>query len=154
MPGLGQENGELVPAKPCNDVRLARAGLDDVGRLDEGAAAEQVAVGIVDSLETVEIDEEQRQRPAAAHRALRFLAKGVVEVPRVEELGEVVGDRQRLGASHAEGVRQRIGRGLEQADDRVVQARRHDRQPTRPATVDADEDTDDGTVDDERPAER
>ena len=127
---------------------------DDVGRLDEGAAAEQVAVGVVDLLEAVQVDEEQRQRPAAAHRALGFLAKRVVQVPRVVELGQVVGDRQRLGASDAERVRQRIGRRLEQADDRVGQARRHDRQPARPATVDADQDADDRAVGDERPAER
>ncbi len=86
------------------------------GRLDERAAAEQVPVRVVDALESVQIDEEQRQRPAAAHGALGLLAERVVQVAGVVELRQVVGDRQGLGARDAQRVGQREGGRLEQPE--------------------------------------
>ena len=53
---------------------------------------------IVDRLEAVEIDEQQRQRPPAARRALGFPPQHLVQIARVVQVREVVGDRQRLGA--------------------------------------------------------
>ena len=119
---------EWAPSTPVSGSRMANSSppnratmsvsralrADDVGRFDERPAAEQVAVGVVDALEAVQIDEQQRQRPAAAHRALGLLAQDLVQVPRVVELGQVVGDRQRLGARDAQRVGQRVGRRLEQ----------------------------------------
>ena len=64
--GLGQHDGELVAAEPRHDVGFARAAADHGGRLDERSAAVQVIVGVVDVLEAVEVEEEHRQRPAAA----------------------------------------------------------------------------------------
>ena len=64
--GFGQHDCELVAAEPRHDVGFPRAATDDGGRLDERAAAVQVIVGVVDALEAVEVEEEQRQRPAAA----------------------------------------------------------------------------------------
>ena len=73
--GFRQQDRELVAAEPGHDVGFAGAASNDGGRLDERPAAQQVAVGVVDPLEPVQIDEEQRQRPAAAHGALRLLAR-------------------------------------------------------------------------------
>ena len=77
------------------------------GRLDQRAAAGQVAVRVVDRLEPVEIDEQQRQRPAAARGALGFPAQHLVQVARVVQLRQVVGDRQRLGALQPQRVVER-----------------------------------------------
>jgi hypothetical protein len=56
-----------------------------------------MAVPVVDLLEAVEVGKQQRQRPAAAQGALGFAAEHQVEVAGIEEPGEVVSDRQRLG---------------------------------------------------------
>ena len=45
---------------------------DDGRRLDQRLAAGEVAVGVVDLLEAVEVEEQQRQRPAAARRRAWF----------------------------------------------------------------------------------
>ena len=70
--GVGQDQRELVAAEPRDDVGFARARADHRRRFDQRPAAEQMPVGVVDRLEAVEIDEQQRQRPAAARGALGF----------------------------------------------------------------------------------
>ena len=73
---------------------------------------------VVDRLEAVEVDEQQRQRPAASRRALGFAAQHLRQVARVVQLRQVVGDRQRLGALHAQRVVERDGAGLERQQQR------------------------------------
>ena len=70
--GIGQHERELVAAEARDDVGFARAAANHRRRFDQRAAAEQMPVGVVDALEPVEIDEQQRQRPAAARRPLGF----------------------------------------------------------------------------------
>ncbi len=91
--GIGQDQREFVPAEPRDDVRFAGAAADDGGGLDERAAAAQMAVTVVNRLEPVEIDEKQRQGPAATGGALGFTPQDRVQVPRVVEARQVVGDR-------------------------------------------------------------
>ena len=55
------------------------------GRLDQRPAAAQMAVRVVDRLEAVEVEEQQRQRPAAARGALGFPPQHLVQVARVVE---------------------------------------------------------------------
>ena len=83
--GVGQHERELVAAEPRHDVRFARAAADDRGRLDQRPAAGQVSVRVVDRLEAVEIDKQQRQRPAAAGRALGFPPQDAIQIARVVE---------------------------------------------------------------------
>ena len=68
-------------------------------RLDQRPAAGEMAMHVVDRLEPVEIHEQQRQRPAAARRALDLAPQRLIQIPRVVQLRQVVGDRQRLRAS-------------------------------------------------------
>ena len=98
---VGQDQRELVAAEARHDVGLARAQANQPRGLDQRPAAVEVAVRVVDRLEPVEIDEQQRQRPAAARGALGFTAQHLRQVARVVELRQIVGDRQRLGALHA-----------------------------------------------------
>ena len=74
---------------------------------DERAASAQVPISVVHRLEPVEVQEQQRQRTAAARRALRFAVQHLVQVARVVEARQVVGDRQRLDATQ---VQQRVER--------------------------------------------
>ena len=96
--GFGQDQRELVAAEPRHDVRFPRAARMTAAASTSARLPEQVAVGVVDRFEPVQVDEQQRERPAAAHRALGFPAQRLVQVARVVELRQVVGDRQRLGA--------------------------------------------------------
>ena len=95
--GVGQHDGELVAAEAGDDVGLTRRAANHPGGLDQRPAAGQVAVRVVDALEAVEVDEQQRQRPAAARRPLGLATQHLVQIARVVQLCEVVGDRERLG---------------------------------------------------------
>ncbi|MEZ5283409.1 MAG: hypothetical protein R2712_01105 [Vicinamibacterales bacterium] len=79
--GVEQDDRELVATPNGNDVGLAHRPPDDGRCLDEGAAAGQVAVGVVDGLEPVQVQEEQRERPARARCALGFPSQDVIQIP-------------------------------------------------------------------------
>src|SRR4051794_40448903 len=51
---------------------------------------------IVHAFESVEVEEDDRQRDAVALAALDLASDVQVQVARVEELGEIVGDRELL----------------------------------------------------------
>jgi hypothetical protein len=54
------DDGELVAAEPGRGVARADLGAQPVGELDEHGVAGLVAVGVVDRLEVVEVDQQQR----------------------------------------------------------------------------------------------
>ena len=134
-----QDQRELVAAEARDHVRLARAQADDAGRFDQRAAPEQMAVRVVDRLEPVEIDEQQRQRPAAARRALGLAAQHLREIARVVQLRQIVGDRQRLRPLHAERVLERDRARLEPAEQRRERARRKTGRAPRGDAIDGHE---------------
>ena len=76
------------------------------------------------ALEAVEVDEQQRQRTAAARGALGFPAQDLRQIARVVELRQVVGDRQRFGARDAQRVFERDGARLERREQRRLGRRR------------------------------
>ena len=89
----GQQRDELVATVAEAGVFRAEHALHQAANLGEQAAADQVAVGVVDLLEVVEVDEQQAELVAAIGCRDRdlFVQQGV-EVARVEEAGAVVGD--------------------------------------------------------------
>src|SRR5688500_10868842 len=95
--GIREHQREFVAAEPGDDIRFTRADPDHGRRLDERRAPGGGAVRVGDRLEPVQIDEEQRQGPAASRRALGLATEHLREISRVVELGEVVGHRQRFG---------------------------------------------------------
>ncbi len=123
--------------------RITRAGLD------QRLAARQVAVAVVDLLEAVQIQEQQRQRPAVARGALGLTPQRLVEVARVVQPGQVVGDRQSLRLLQRERVIERNRRRLEDGAQRrgpatapapALAPRRWDRgRPARRRSVPADQ---------------
>ena len=58
---VGQYDCELIATKPGDDVGFTRATANDRCGFHERPASSLVPVHIVDSLETVEVQEEQRQ---------------------------------------------------------------------------------------------
>ena len=119
--GVREDQGEFVAAEPGDDVGFTGAVADDGARLDERLAARQVAVGVVDRLEAVQVEEQHRQRPLAAHGALGLLPQHLVEVARIRQQRQVVGHRQRLGALQRQGVVEGDGRDLEHRPERQQQ---------------------------------
>src|SRR5437762_1912117 len=95
--GVRKDQRELVAAKPGYDIGFAGAFTNDGSGLDKCLAASKMTVLVVDRFEAVQVEEDHRQRSLAAHRALRFLTKYLVEVARVRQQREVVGDRERFG---------------------------------------------------------
>jgi hypothetical protein len=90
----------------------------DVPDLAQHLAAGEVAVGVVDALEVVEVEEEQRQVLALLAAAADLLGKRDVEVAVVEQAGEVVALGDLLGLTGVEHVLDRdrdvAGEDLEQ----------------------------------------
>ena len=97
---------------------------------------------VVDRLETVEVDEQQRQRPAAARRTLGLAPQDLIEVARVVQVREVVGHRERLGALEQPRVVERDGRRLEQHANRLQERRREPRLARRRLPIERDQGAD------------
>ena len=53
-----------------------------------------MAVRVVDRLEVIEVEEDQRQRPLVAARTLELALQLLVELALVEDLGQAVADGQ------------------------------------------------------------
>ena len=63
----GQQQQELVPAPPSDDIAAAHDRHGNPGDLAEGGVARVVTVGVVVALEVVEVEEHDGQRFTAAH---------------------------------------------------------------------------------------
>ena len=98
----------------------ARPAARIAAHLGERARAGQVAVLVVDPLEAVEVEEDHRQRDAVALAALDLAAEVEVQVARVEQPREVVGDRELLGALEQDRV---LDRDRARLDERQHAAR-------------------------------
>src|SRR5215471_15130933 len=79
-PGLGQDDGKLVASEPGRYVGFARACADQRSRFHKCTAADQVSVRVVDTLESVQIDEQQRERAAATRRTLGLPPQHLIQV--------------------------------------------------------------------------
>ena len=90
--GVGQDDGELVAAHPVGEVRAAARGPDRVGQRLQALVAGLVAVRVVDGLEVVDVEEQERQRHAGARERPAARARGLVEGAMVAQPGERVGD--------------------------------------------------------------
>ncbi len=83
--GLGQQDQELVAAPAEDQVRLAHARRQIVRHELEHPVPDRVAAHVVDLLEPVDVDQEDRERAPVAARARELAADHVVEVVAVVE---------------------------------------------------------------------
>jgi len=77
---------------------------------------------VVDALETIQIEDQQRQRATISHGPGNLLTKVLIEGPRIEEASQRIGRREegklvRIVSEHATEQRERHRRGS--ADVRV-----------------------------------
>ena len=91
--GVGDQ-GELVAAQPGHQLIGAGVGPQAVADLREEEVAGVVAQGVVEVLEAVEVDDEERDRPAMALRRLQPLGELGGEGAAIDQAGERVGLRQ------------------------------------------------------------
>ena len=112
MRGAGEDERELVAAEPAGDVAAARDVGEHLGDTAQHSVAGQVAVGVVDALEPVEVDEQQsRWRRTlrggdlvAEHLGERGTVgqrrERVTGGPRLEDRGELLDVARRRGGEH------------------------------------------------------
>ena len=99
--GADEHDGELVASVAGERIDVAHALLEHACQAAQGLRADQVAVDVVDVLETVEVEEEDRQGVAVALRALDLVLDrleqiaGVVGVRHVVDEGPLLGHRVR-----------------------------------------------------------
>lgn len=85
------EQGELLAADAGHHVDPPALLSEHPREGEQGAIAEPVAEAIVESLEAVEIADQERERHAVAARALELGGEVLVKAAPVEETGERVG---------------------------------------------------------------
>ena len=84
---VSQDNDEFIAAQAGNDVRCARTGADAARRLRQHAVAGSVTQRVVNFLEAVKIDKQQRQRHAATLMLANFLRQALAEHAPVWQTG-------------------------------------------------------------------
>ena len=68
--GLGEDQHEFLAAVAADDVARPQVAGEDLGDAAQDDVAALVAVGVVDHLEVVDVDEGDPQRAVVARRAL------------------------------------------------------------------------------------
>ncbi len=90
------EDGELVAAQAGRDIAGADVLGDDSGQVCDHDVADAVTVFVVDRLQPVDIQHNQRERLLAHPGAGKRLLEALVEVAPVVELGQLVVGRHLL----------------------------------------------------------
>ena len=72
--GAGQDSGEFLTAVAADDVGLAEPLAQQAGETFDDPVAYQVAVGIIDRLEVINIYQGERQRAVVTARPRYFCA--------------------------------------------------------------------------------
>lgn len=91
---LGQQDGELLPAVSTEEVVPSQAGQGHGGKGSQDGVADQVAVGIVDPLEIVEVRHQQGEGSPGAAVARDLLLGEIEEGAAVEDLRQGIEGRQ------------------------------------------------------------
>ena len=115
--GLLQNDHELVAAEPRHDVARTQRAAQPAADLHQQHVAGVVAQRIVDDLEPVEIDEQQRKLPLVARGGLDRAAQHAVEHLAVGQTGQAVVRRQILDPL--------VGPGLFVGAVEILQRKRH-----------------------------
>ena len=92
----GQDDGQLLAAVAGGLVDLAGGLAQHAGHLAQDEIALLVAVGVVDVLEVVEVEQHEAQRLAEALGALDLGGHGLLEAAAIEQAGQLVGHRLAL----------------------------------------------------------
>jgi hypothetical protein len=89
--GVGQDARKLLAAVARHHIgRTIQAALQCLGSAAQAVIARLVPVEIVEALEEVDVEQQQRQRRAVAPRTLPLVEQSLVEVTPVEDAREAV----------------------------------------------------------------
>jgi len=127
--GVGQYSQHFLAAEAHGEVGWAQRIADQAGGGRQRHVADDVAVGIVELLEVVEVDHDDRQAAAGAGRARRQLRQHVIEPGAVVQARERVVERQ-LAVEFAQllaPAQQRIGGADAEREQAQQIARQHAR---------------------------
>jgi hypothetical protein len=97
---LRKQDAELLAAEARRHVVVAQLLAEDLGDALQDGVAGEVAVGVVDVAEQVEVGHDHRHRPVEARRPRELVGEDVREVARVEEARLRVDARLRLQLRH------------------------------------------------------
>ena len=103
--GLGQDQHEFLAAVPADQVAGPQVRRDRLGDAAQDDVAGGVAVGVVDGLEVVDIDERDRQRALVARRALDFGEQVGEQGLAVDDAGQAVDGGAVVGVGEGGGDR-------------------------------------------------
>ncbi len=92
-----QQHHELVPAKPGEDIRIAKHPGEQQCHLAQGIIPHLVSQGVVNLLETVEVEEQQTRLPPLPMGELQALLPQHDEATTVGDAGQLVQDSQLNG---------------------------------------------------------
>ena len=124
---LRQEDRELLAAEAGRNVVLPQLGAEDLGDALQDGVAGEMAVGVVDLAEQIEVGHDQRERPLEALCAPELLRERRREVARVEQAGLRIDARLRLQLRHRErSVDQQQRRDRERDEPRVARPERRE----------------------------
>jgi len=88
--GVRQQDHEFVAAPAAGSVGVARRLLQQRGESAQQAVASLVPVAVVDRLEAVQIDEDERERIAVPHAVRHRCCQFPVHAPAIEQAGQGV----------------------------------------------------------------
>ena len=87
-----QQDHKFVAAVAAGDVFFAHALLQECAQLAQEGIAGFVAVGVVESLEAVHVQQHDGQLPLPARRAADFAVQDFVQIAPIVEAGERIAD--------------------------------------------------------------
>ena len=85
--GFGKNEDKFVSAVTSWDVNFTRMETENVGKAAERAATDEVSVSVVDFLEVIHVEQDQRERVSRAIIAFYFGFEGFDEAAVVGEPG-------------------------------------------------------------------
>ena len=89
--GVGQQDGELVAAEPGQHVARPQRGAQPRADLAEQVVAGVVAEAVVDLLEPVEVEQQQRGRAPGGRRGRATRSAALEQGAAVGQPGQLVG---------------------------------------------------------------
>ena len=104
---LREDPGELLPADPRDELAGARRRRQVAADVGQDPVADLMAVGVVDGLEVVEVEDDEGQEVPVAPGALDLAVEALREGAPVRQAGERVG----LGQPRQLGARLGVGDG-------------------------------------------
>ncbi len=130
--GVWQQDRELVTTDAEGTVAVAQGVADGVGHAYKQAIAGRMAFAVVDDLEVVEVDQQQRHRHVVATVEVELAVQLLLEGAVVAQSGETIVERvlARFPVQHLQ-LRSRLGQVVEGLEEGTGQGHGHEQHHDR-----------------------